>query len=411
MKRREYLAAALVGATAGCLRLTNETTETATMAPSTATDRPQTGSTTDTADGGPTNSEAEDAESTDGQGAVARFDVAWTHEDAGLDVNFRPDALVADDDELLAFGPQVARVDPSEPATLARTARPDGNVGLVSVQSTAVADDVCYVGYRSDPVQVVRVAHDASAVEWRFEADANLEDVSALAVHDGVVYAGTRARQTSGRATLYALDATSGEVLFSHEYAEDHEITTASVHDDVVFLGIDGDDPYPNAVDTTSRELFDTAIEYGVAAGRLVNATADALFVVDDQTLVAREWESFDVRFEQSLYDYPTRPPALHDGVLYLSNDPGVRAFDPESGEERWLARTTARVRRPPTFDGDGVAFVGDDEGILYALDAKSGEIRHEAAPFEYHLADQVFVDGQLVAAMNGLRGLDVVRE
>lgn len=404
MNRREYVAAALLGATAGCLRLQSDgSTTTGTTE----------GSDDTTTTGGATTGEASTAESTSetnsGSGSVSAFEVSWTHEDAGLDVNFRPNRLVADGEGLLAFGPRVARVDPSEPATLARTDPLEGNVTTTSVQSTLVTEDAIYVGYRSDPPRVARLARDASGVEWTAAMDASFEDVTGLAVVDDAVYAGATARR-SGGAGLYALEATSGDVAYSYEWGDDHDLQTVSVHDGIVYLGLDGDDDSPNAIDASTREAFATADRFGFDGGRRVRATADGLYVVGNQGLRVRDWGSFDLRFEHSLAGFPQTPPVRRGDALYLSNEPGLRAFDAESGTERWLTRTTGLVADPPTFH-DGVAFVHDREDVVYAIDIATGEIQHEVAPFELSIGDLAFVDGSLIAAMNGLRGLTVVRD
>jgi outer membrane protein assembly factor BamB len=401
MDRREYVAAAFVAATAGCLRLESDDGTSTTR----ADDRPE----TTTAAG--TSSTGSEETMTDGADPVVDgFAVAWTHEDAGAGKTFRPDVLVSDGDTVLAFGSRVARVDPSEPATLASAdLTSDGAVRVGTTECVTVTEDAIFAGTGDGP-RVVRLSRDASTVEWAFDADASLESVGDIAVVDDTVYAGVRARGPD-RAVVYALDVKTGERRFVREWGDGHYLTSVTAHDDVVFLGVGGTGAYPNALDTGTRELFHTETRLGFEALYRLRATGHGLLGVGDERLTLHEWGSFDRRFEQSLIGYPSTAPDVHDGTVYVANEPGVRAVDVDSGTERWLARTTDRVRVRPAFDGAGVAFVADDADILYALDVATGEILHEAQPFEYPVKDVTFVDGSLVLATNGLRGIDVVRE
>ena len=64
------------------------------------------------------------------------------------------------------------------------------------------------------------------------------------------------------------------------------------------------------------------------------------------------------------------------EGLVYFgsSHDNAVHALDAETGEERWVFFTEAPVRLPPTIY-NGVAYAGSDDGHLYALDARSGNL------------------------------------
>jgi outer membrane protein assembly factor BamB len=398
MNRREYVAAALVGATAGCLRLESDagtsTTRTADPPERTTTDESRTDATT-TDDAAP---------------VVDGFEVAWTHEDADAGRNFRPDVLVSDGDAVLAFGARVVRIDPSEPAALASAdLTSDGAARVVTTESATMTQDAIYAGTRDDP-RVVRVSRDASTVQWSFDADAALESVGGIAVVDDTVYAGVRARQPD-RAVVYALDAATGDRRYVRDWEDGHYLTSVTAHDDVVFLGIGGSGAYPDALDARTGETFDAATRFGFDAPYRMRATDAGLLGVGNERLTLHEWGSFDRRFEQSLVGYPSTAPTVHDGTVYVANEPGVRAVDVESGAERWLARTTDRVRPLPAFDERGVAFVADDADVLYALDVATGEILHEARPFEFPVSDVTYVDDSLVLATNGLRGVAVARD
>lgn len=64
-------------------------------------------------------------------------------------------------------------------------------------------------------------------------------------------------------------------------------------------------------------------------------------------------------------------------GLVYYgsSHDNAVHALDLASGKERWVFFAEAPVRLPPLLDNE-TAYVGADDGYLYALDAATGDLR-----------------------------------
>ncbi|NIP98501.1 MAG: PQQ-binding-like beta-propeller repeat protein, partial [Akkermansiaceae bacterium] len=66
----------------------------------------------------------------------------------------------------------------------------------------------------------------------------------------------------------------------------------------------------------------------------------------------------------------------IANGLAYYgsSHDNAVHALDAATGEERWVFFAEAPVRLPPTIF-EGAAYVGSDDGFLYALDAGSGDL------------------------------------
>lgn len=64
-------------------------------------------------------------------------------------------------------------------------------------------------------------------------------------------------------------------------------------------------------------------------------------------------------------------------GLVYYgsTHDNAVHALDLVTGKERWVFFAEAPVRLPPLLANE-TAYVGADDGFLYALDANSGELR-----------------------------------
>ncbi|MBN2271758.1 MAG: PQQ-binding-like beta-propeller repeat protein [Sedimentisphaerales bacterium] len=80
----------------------------------------------------------------------------------------------------------------------------------------------------------------------------------------------------------------------------------------------------------------------------------------------------------------PTAPVAA-GGLVFVSGPDGiVRAVDAKTGKLRWKAYTGGAVRIPPTI-WNGRAFVGSGDGYAYCFEAKTGRLlwRFRAAPAE----------------------------
>ena len=77
--------------------------------------------------------------------------------------------------------------------------------------------------------------------------------------------------------------------------------------------------------------------------------------------------------------------PVTSDGFVYYSGSDGVvRALDAKSGELLWTAFTGGDVRFPPTI-WKGSILVGSGDGWVYSLEARTGKLiwRFRAAPIE----------------------------
>ena len=82
---------------------------------------------------------------------------------------------------------------------------------------------------------------------------------------------------------------------------------------------------------------------------------------------------------------YTPSAPTAADTLAFVSGSDGViRALDVKSGKEAWTAFTGGDVRLPPTIS-KGRAFAGSGDGWVYSLDAQTGRQvwRFRAAPVE----------------------------
>ena len=97
---------------------------------------------------------------------------------------------------------------------------------------------------------------------------------------------------------------------------------------------------------------------------------------------IERRWE-----YTPDLAHVPTAPTAA-GGLVFVSGDDGVvRAIDAKSGALRWSLATPSAIKYPPTLS-DGRAYVGGGDGHVYALEAATGRVlwRFRAAPVERHI-------------------------
>jgi outer membrane protein assembly factor BamB len=92
-------------------------------------------------------------------------------------------------------------------------------------------------------------------------------------------------------------------------------------------------------------------------------------------------------------FDYYVSSAAIAGDTAYVgAGDGGVYALDARTGEVRWRAATGGRVRGSPAVAEGGV-YAGSADGILYAFDAATGDVRwqfrtvgadHDSGTFQF---------------------------
>ena len=72
--------------------------------------------------------------------------------------------------------------------------------------------------------------------------------------------------------------------------------------------------------------------------------------------------------------------PAYSEGVIYFGGDDGyIYAVDASSGRQKWKRKTDGPVPATPAIEG-GTLYVGSFDGKFYALDARTGTLRWKFA-------------------------------
>jgi outer membrane protein assembly factor BamB len=182
-------------------------------------------------------------------------------------------------------------------------------------RSPAVADGRVFVGTSDGRAYGVDAASGAEL--WEFVGDEPGNIVGTMTAADGVVYAG----QT---ATLYALDAATGEVRWRNAETEGFRPMTVG-----------------------GGRLYGSGLENTVYALDATNGTV--------------------------LWSFPTNgliqaSPAVVDGVVYVASyDRNLYALDAASGEERWRFALDGEMNFGPSV-AHGVVYASTTAGTVYAI-------------------------------------------
>jgi outer membrane protein assembly factor BamB len=248
------------------------------------------------------------------------------------------------------------------------------------------------VVFGSGDGNVYAVDADDGAVRWRFTTGGRVR--SSPAVSEGRVYVG------SMDGTLYALSLADGRELWRFE-TEGHALrsgdfgfdrrtiqSSPAVAGGRVFVG--SRDGFLYAVDATSGRLLwrvDHQMSWvntsPAVAGDLVFAgSSDERFL---QAVDARTGkERWRVGTERPVWSSP----GIAEDLVYVGDGSGsIYALDRATGQERWRHKAGRRILSSPTL-ADGLLLIGNDDGSVYAI---------RDAPAPLHRA--VFWDSALVRA------------
>lgn len=280
--------------------------------------------------------------------------------------------------------------------------------------SPAVADGTVYVGTNGDGPLVVSgdddeefesgavLALDAATgtEQWRYDDFGEKDDVeSSMAVADGRVYFG-------GENAVHSLDAGSGSVAWSREIST-HADSSPAVVDGTVYYGAtltgdrrdESDDPARLwALDAATGEtvwsaaIADTSLRISpavadgtvyVAASSVRACTGVGGGTEDGESncsgtnrgrLYAVDAASGDRQWTAEFQTDTRSSPAVADGVVYVGNGDGIAAVTTD-GENLWRIAFEGKreggpyVKSSPAV-ADGRVFVGASDGRLRAIGA-----------------------------------------
>ena len=181
---------------------------------------------------------------------------------------------------------------------------------------------------------------------------------------DGILYTG------SGDGVLYALNAETGEQIWSADGFGQLEATGAIAGDKIVTAGFSN---LVQAMDQhTGGVLWSFRTDYFVQGSPLI--VNERVILATDHKVYALNLESGQLIWETATGEEGAfmGPPAYEDGVIYTTGGKLLLALNAETGEEIW------RVEKPEMFLGLAVAngsiYVGNWDHYLYAFDQSTGE-------------------------------------
>ena len=212
---------------------------------------------------------------------------------------------------------------------------------------------------------------DTGAINWRFKNPSFL--MQTATTYADKVYLGSSyidpnfASEEGGAAYYQALEAATGELLWTHEsiyglpktlYATDQRLTYVAYEDFVVSLDRQ-----------TGEQLWQRDTENWVPA---LVGDGNTVYFGSANTFV----HAWDVNKEQVIwrynvpgqsFEYLLVKPVLEDGkLLFMTQQGNVFAISANKGEYLWSAPTKVISRIDPAF-ADGFLLIGDIEGELHA--------------------------------------------
>ena len=248
--------------------------------------------------------------------------------------------------------------------------KPDGTLlwtystGHTVRSNPAIADGVVYIGSTDGHIYALD-ALTGDLIWTSSPADGGMQ--SSPAVADGVVYAG------SWDSNVYAFNAADGSLLWNRTTG-DGVISSPSVENGIVYIGSNDGNVY--ALDAATG---DPAWIYTTAGPRVVSSPAvagNAIYVgSEDGNLYA-----LDSGTGAPLWNFTSAgpvhsSPAVASGRVYFGSDDGnLYALDASTGAILWNFTTGDAVRSSPAVAG-GVVYAGSYDENLYALDASTGAL------------------------------------
>ena len=258
--------------------------------------------------------------------------------------------------------------------------------------SPAVAGGLLYIGLRDNRVIALSTANGEQV--WEHLTHGYI--VTSPTVRNGIVYIG------SSDERLYALDAQTGEEFWSFKAAGRPQ-ASAAVSDEVVGTVSQG-----RAVQILDSLTGRLRLDFNIAGESLASPALDdkLLYAADGRgAIVGIDWRQRQLPFEKLarwirtqlfvwqfvgtlpppkgyVWNFRQRgqrfqsAPALGHDRLFLASDTGLLiALNRSDGTVSWQSELGNGVIGSPSIAGDTV-YVGDKGGVIYGLNAFSGEER-----------------------------------
>lgn len=238
------------------------------------------------------------------------------------------------------------------------------------ISSPAVTDDTVYIGSGDGHVYALHAKTGEQV--WRFKTEGLVR--ASPAVDGGTVYIGDM------EGWLYAVDQQSGtqiwrygsvgSTLNTEDFGYDREALKSSpaLTDDLVVVG--GRDGFLYAIERTTgheRWRFNHDISWVVSSPAL-DAQSAYVGSSDGRFVHAVDLETGDERWRTTVESNIWSSVALAEGIAYVGDMSGrLYALNTENGHILWQFLANANIKATPVVDG-GTVYIGDDGGELYAI-------------------------------------------
>lgn len=341
--RRAVLSAigAGISSAAGCLRLAEQS------------DSPPAGSTgvSDTETAGQTTRRTGDPE-----GGAVSFEREWA-------IEYPADVLLTDGETAYSIGSTVASVSLDD-----GTVRWNRRYGWSGAAAARLTDGVLFTVQVNTGGQHAQVnANDFRETTTLWSTSGVYPSSPILALTDELVFVATSRIAGEDRGAVQALTRDDGAERWRATF--ETVVGSLVVHEDTLYVGGPN-----NAYEISDGRAIDGGYPFGeqlvVRDGQAYSVTVGGRFQAHD---VATGDLIGEIRVPGTFY----MKPVLFDEHVLLGGDGGLFAIDRPAQSIAFQTRTTGTVRHPPVAVGELLVF-GDDEGIVYAVERKSGEIRHD---------------------------------
>lgn len=247
-----------------------------------------------------------------------------------------------------------------------------------AVDAPTVRGDVVYTGTMGGVLYAVSV--DDGTIQW--QADVGTWILCAPAVADGVVYTGDE--------TVYALDAQTGEELWTVETPDWTKIRALEVVDETLCVGTRSN---VFAVSTDEQSIQWT-LAMGRSYGARVTVNAGSVYVCGDGDVYSLSISDGKIQWRTDVEGLrESTPVVVGDSVYLTSQYDGVYCLSTSDGSETWSRELEGEFFTAPAV-ADGTLYVGTDEGLFRALSTDNGDRQWQTEVSEGVLGSAVLGDG-----------------
>ncbi len=194
-----------------------------------------------------------------------------------------------------------------------------------------------------------------------FTAGAGMHSSPVIA--GGIIYAGSR----DGK--LYAIQESSGQLLWSYRTGSWVDSSATVVNNIVYFGSNDGSFTALNA--KTGVKIWDYQVRYPVKSSAAV-ADGKVYFGCDDYSIYCLDANTGKKIWSKETGGSISSSPAVFEGILFVGSvDGNFYALNAANGKQRFRLNTRKIIVSSPVVSGDKAYFVSSD-AVVYATEGKA---------------------------------------